>query len=494
MRRLLGLAAGAGLALLCALSTASAETAHERTERRLREAQQALPENAVETEAFARDTIARATARRLPPRVRRKAIDVLAEAVADQGRCGADLPPAEQALSGADVGEDAWRFALALNYECDDYERAGALLSEVHRRHPETIDGMAGSMIFRLGIRSHDSALLAFVVGDGWTPDDPAVDKSDLRLALIRAYIAFGDQAAATVAAHALIENGASDLGAIVVLLSEKTFDSIVSADPTRFEFIALVNRFSTNAFANYQRHPDRLSVLHALAGTLESLNRSQEALILVDDAIARIAAARRSNPPFRDMDELNWTYNIRGNLRERLGQQREALEDLTAGAERSEGGGVNVSQRLNRASMLLSNERAEEAFAAARDVSPANLSPYGRSVRRNIMVCAAAELGRTEEMHDLLAEAVAHASNSYSGLQSSAMCAGDMNLAASAFINRLDDLSERRSVILRLQSFAGEPSPDDWLTQYPLYMREDVRAAIDRTTHMRKYPITRTH
>lgn len=494
MKCMFGWVAGASLALICTIGAAHAQSAHERTARLLREARDALPDNAARTETLARGIITRTGARRPPPHVRRLAIDVLANAVADQNRCGTDLPAAEQATQAPAAGEDAWRFAVSLYTECGDYSRGSALLSELQRRYPESLEGMSASTVYRLASRSSDAALLhSLTSGEGWTPDDPADDISDLRLALIRAHLAHGDQAAATSAAENFIENGRTDLGAIVVLLTERTFEPIASADPSRFQFVSLVNRFAVNAWANYEAHPDRLTVLNALAATLRSLNRSEEALILIDDALARIQSARRSNPPFSDIDEgLNWTYNLRADIYRSLGREEDALRDLATAAELSERGSRNVSQRLNRAGLLLDSGRPEEAIQAAREVNPAHLSPYGRSVRRNIMVCAAAELGRADEVRQGLAEAVEHATDSLAGLQSVALCANDMDIAAQAFIRRLDDLGERRGVILRLQSFAGEPSPADWLAQYPLYQREDVRAAINRSVVMRTFPISR--
>jgi hypothetical protein len=299
--------------------------------------------------------------------------------------------------------------------------------------------------------------------------------------------------ATATTAAHAMLANGTTDLGSVAVLLSEKTFDPIVTTDPERFAFLPIVNRFVENAFAAHAAHPDRLSVLNALARLLIDLNRPQEVALLLDDAIARISDAPRRNPPFSDQEEvLNWTYNTRADARTELGMTAEAAADHAAGAAEAEDGRGNVSQRLNEAAFLLNSQRPQEALDHAQAVEPRLLSPYGRGVRRTIIVCAYAQMEREGEVRTALAEAVAHAAESYLQLQAAARCAGDDDIAAQAFIRRLELLDERRNAVLALQSFAGEPSPERWWNEYPLYQRADVRGAIERYAHMRTYSISR--
>jgi len=470
------------LAALFAASCATIAAREEAARERLRQVQSVLPANAVEAEAVAREVLAHAPT----ASVERRATHVLAAALADQGRCAELLPTADQDAAASDATAYAWRFAFSLNYECERYDRAGDLMSRFWRRYPDDFARLPQQVLFRSAARSRDVALLNFLVTGGWGSDEPAFDISEVRLALIRAHLANGDREAATATARDLVDNGAYDFGALIVLLSDRTFDPIVAADPARFDFGRIVERYVAKNFAVYSANPQRLSTLHALADTLQLLDRADEALALVDDALAR-------SGEFTDQEHLNWTYQIRANLRTELGMEEEALKDLAMGAEQGEDGRVvNVSQRLNRAGLLLSEARHEEALREAENVDPAHLSPYGRSVRRYIIVCSNAALGREEEMRATLAEASANASESYMNLQAAANCAGDLDLAARAFISRLDDPTERRGAIMALQGFAGERPPQQWQAADPLYSRADVQEAVARAMHIRTYPIRR--
>jgi len=472
----------ASLAAICASACATTAAREELARERLRELQGALPANAVEVEAAAREILADTPT----ASIERGATHVLAAALADQGRCDELLPDANEAASSTDASAYAWRFAFSLEYECEHYDRAAALLSRFWQRYPDDLSGLPPQVVFRTAGRSRDAALLAFLINGGWRPNDPALDMGELRLSLIRAHLANGDQEAAAAAARDLINNGSYDFGALVVLLSDRTFDTIIEADPARFDVNRIIEHYIENSFAAYSANPRRLSTLNALAGALQLVGRADEASALIDDALAR-------QSEFADQEQLNWAYQVRSNLRAELGLEQEALKDLALGAEQGEDGRVvNVSQRLNRAGLLLSQERPAEALREAQRVDPAHLSPYGRSVRRYIIVCSNAALGLDVDMRAVLAEAAANASDSYMNLQAAAECAGDLDLAAQAFVERLDDPIDRRGAIISLQGFAGEPAPESWLASDPLYSRADVQAAIARAMHIRTFPIRR--
>jgi hypothetical protein len=474
----------AALGALCAAACATFPSSDDAFRARLQALQARLPGEAIAVEAEARQILADAPS----ASVERGATHIIAAALADQGRCDELMPDAERAATEPDAAPFALRFAFIFNYECENYARSGALLTLIKDRLPDDISGLPGPVLGRVAPFSHDAATLSFIA-DGWRPQDSiAADMSEVRLALIRAHLDAHDQSAAAAAAHDLVDKGVSDFGAVIVLLSDRTFDSIVTADPEHFDFDRIAERFVANGFANYTAHPDRLSTLNVLAATLQTIDRSEEALALVDDALAR-------PEDFSDREtQLNWIYQTRAELRADLGLEAEALEDLAQGAAQPENGRVNVSQRLNRAGMLLDGDQPQDALAEAEAVSPSDLSPYGRSVRRGLLVCSYAQLERTEEMRAVLAEAAAHGADSYRNLESAARCAEDFDLAAQAFISRLHDPSERRSAVLTLQSYAGDGPTDEWLKQDPVFSRADVRAAIDAEVKLGAYPIRRVY
>ncbi len=459
---------------------ASAPSAEDRAMQQINAFWNAPPERGAEVEAAARAILADPASLR----VERKATFLLYGALADQGHCEREIASAEAAITAPDAPVTAWRNALAIQYSCDRDARAAELLDALYARDRTEAADLTGGIVFRVARRTGNVALMTDLVSGAWVVDDPAIDLSDLRLTLMRLHLANGDQAAAIALARTFVDQGANDLGAIAIFLADRTFAPVVATDPNTFSLWPMVDGFVQNSFDIYAEHPDRLSALNALARTLQTAGRAREALALIDDAIARIEAADERDPPYSDLsEELNWTYQVRASLRGALGQEDEALSDLERGAEAGEGGGVNVSQRLNRAGHLLDLGRHEEALAAAEAVRPVDLSPYGRAVRRTLMICAYAELERTDEMRALLVEAEAAGSDAYVQLQAAALCADDFELASRAYISRLNDPLERRDAILDVQGFAGESSIRDWLAQHPVYSRPEVRAAIDEAT-----------
>ena len=380
---------------------------------------------------------------------------------------------------------------LAQVYACDDFAGAVPLLADMIRRHPRAAAAITDSVIFNLGTRLRDSESLRFLT-DGHWDHEAWLDMSPLRLALVQAYLAEGRQGDALQAARDLAANSRTDAGSLVVLLVDKTFDAVVAADPGAFAFETMMARQLDNAFADAAAAPDRLELVNALAEGLMVRNRADEALLVIDDALARVRASRPGAPAFTDLDDaLNWTHDARSRGLEMLGRSDEALKALAEGAEQGEGGRINVSQTFNYAAMLLGEGRAAEAVALLENFNLQRASPYGRSVVRRIRVCAHAMLEDRAAMAAALADIQAHAEDSLVQLRHAALCAGDYDLAASAVIRQFELPFDRRAALLALQTFRGEREGfTGWEAE--LYGRPDVRAVIERSAHIRTFPIFR--
>jgi tetratricopeptide (TPR) repeat protein len=276
-----------------------------------------------------------------------------------------------------------------------------------------------------------------------------------------------------------------------VVLLVDKTFDPVVAADPEAFAFGAMMGRQLATAFADVNATPNQLERVNALAEALIVRDRPDEALLVLDDALARVRDRTR-RPAFTDLDDsLNWAHDQRSQVLRMLGRDEEALEALAEGARQTENGRVNVSQTFNYAAMLLGEGRPAEALELLRDFDLRLASPYGRNVVRRIRVCAYARLGNEAGMQAALADIVAHGEDSLLQLRGAALCAGDYDLAASAFIGQFDLPTDRRYALLELQTFLGEGKPAAGAEE-TLYGRPDVQAMIERTVHRRSFPIWR--
>jgi hypothetical protein len=478
--------------LLVASAPAHAQSRTDWAEAAVRRSYAALDGgDAAEAARLARGLIESRGFAQLPGSNQYAAAMALARALAIAPGCAEAVPRARERAAANGAGGFEASMLLAQVYACDDFAGATPILADMIRRHPRAAAAITDAVIFNVGARLRDSESLRFLTDGRWD-HDAWLDMSPLRLELVRAYLAEGRQSDALQAARDLAANSRTDAGSLVVLLVDKTFDAVVAADPAAFAFETMMARQLDNAFADAAAAPDRLELVNALAEGLIVRNRGEEALLVIDDALARVRASRRDAPAFTDLDEaLNWTHDARSRVLEMLGRNDEALKAMAEGADQAESGRTNVSQTFNYAAMLVGEGRPAEAIALLENFDLQRASPYGRSVVRRIRVCAYAMLEDRAAMAAALADIQAHAEDSLVQLRHAALCAGAYDLAASAVIRQFELPFDRRAALLALQTFRGERQGfTGWEAE--LYGRPDVRAVVERSAHIRTFPIFR--
>jgi tetratricopeptide (TPR) repeat protein len=424
----------------------------------------------------------------LIPHNQQSLIFLMATANARLSGCDVVLAQVRQAAQASQAGEHEWNVLLAQSYVCEEFMEAAGTLEKILHRYPHAVRGLSDQTISRLSVYLSNPSDLSFLLNDGWD-HQLTLDLSWLRLRLVRLTLAAGDVPQAATVAHEMAENGRTDLGSLVEFTVDKTFDPIRATDSQSFSFNAMSNRQLANAEADQVSMPGKLELVNALAETLFARGRMDEARIVVDDALSRIHVDAPGHPTFADQDaNLNWTHDLKARILQAQGNAAEAEREMSEATTHSEDGRENVSQTLNQIGMLV-NSQPEAALAALERFNPLRASPYGRAVARQFRVCAYANLGDQVRMRAAFADVVAHAQDSLMIVQSSAICAGDLDVAASAFIQQLGDPTYRRQALLSVQTYLdtdlNHPDPVRSLLQ-----RQDVRAAFERSAVVRSFPI----
>jgi tetratricopeptide (TPR) repeat protein len=395
------------------------------------------------------------------------------------------------------TGND-WHLRLATAAGLADDDDAMLSVTTIARRWPTTLDQVNDRFILQLAVRTRTTQdladrrfeLLAALNQARWKPQDPVLTSDflwgDLTLALL--------ERGRVQQARAVAENVASpDL--LMWMRIDKRFDAIVQSDLDRYD----IPRAAAHDLARMQKvaaaNPDSLEAINELATTLIAMNRSAEALPLLDAAITRARPADRSKSPFKDTDELNWTFNARAGALFTLGRSDEAITQMQAGARRPENGDVNVSQQLNLGEYYERLGRAKEAIETVRDVGPENVSNYGAMDAEGVRACAYTQLNDGAKLEASLKYMTAHAAVAPGWVVTAMLCANNLSAAAEQVVAQLKDPMTREATLMMLQDAvvpAGTPAPVREQHRRLLAVRDrpEVRQAIDAVGRIKAYPL----
>lgn len=305
---------------------------------------------------------------------------------------------------------------------CDQHRAARALVV-LTARYSELIAELEDETILRAARHLDDAATLEFLVDGRWRPTDEDTDVALLRLHLARLYLQASNVDRASEVAQSLVVAPGASVSTIVRLLVEKDFRSIIERDPETFEFGAIMAWQLSSVEARATSGPNVLRLQNAHARLLFFLDRKEEALTLVDAALARVTAAGET-PAFTDQDdELNWTHDLRASILLAMQSDEEALAALQRGVDvANASGGDLVSQLLNRSADLVSLGRSAEALEALAGYDPANASPYGQMVALRIRACALHQTGDVAGARAVVADMRERAADSLLQAQAAAV------------------------------------------------------------------------
>ncbi len=417
--------------------------------------------------------------------------------------CSEALPLSDRLTQEASQNREMRALDLTLAFwigaACDDQRRTDNALIVIATTRPDVLTELDENAVFQSAIKSRNVEMLSHLVDGAWRPSSSSTDLSPLRLVLIRLYLRQHDLPRAREVAQSMIVSGSSGIASVVVLLVDKEFDEITTADPGMYDFDQVLDWQMRNA-QSAAADPNSLSAQNSLAEALTVRNRLPEALAVVDAAIARMNAAPPETPAFTDQEmQANWTHERRANILAYMNDREAALAALQAGVEQGEGGGANVSQLLNRAADLVALNRGAEALQAIDAYDPSNASPYGQMVALRVRACALAQTGDRDGMNAVITQMRARQQDSLMQVRDAALCADNLDLAAQTLIREMQDPYERAATVVGLQQFTD----DDPLTEHEremqtrsntLLARADVQAAINRVIRRRSFNIRRPY
>ncbi len=350
-----------------------------------------------------------------------------------------------------------------------------AVLQELHR-------------LSRSPHRAYAMRIVKAFFAAGWRPSSVEPDFADelwVRLALFD--VEHDDLAAAKTIAAAI-----HSPNALIEMLADKRFDPVVAADRSHFDIAAAAAASLERAKARMEANPQLLEPVRAVSRALMRLGRNQEALDLVDAALAKV---RGGEVVYSDRAyALPWLMELRGTLLALLGRTDAAVAERERAAALPENGTSNVSQTLNLAGKLDKLGRPREALAVLHRLSATNMSPYGRMVLESDRACAYAQLKDEENFAGAMQYLRAHAADAPLAPMRVLIFAKDENGVAKAIISLLEDPATRLQMLFELQDFVGPKNDaakgDTKGFLAKVLARGEVQAAIEKVGRVQTFPI----
>lgn len=354
-----------------------------------------------------------------------------------------------------------WYMRFALAAKVSDLDEETTAFTTLARRYPTALGDIRDEAIIRLAMTAINATngpqrrfeLLSALDDAGWRPASPFIPGDSLKRDYAATLIERGQPAkAAKVAGQVTAPK------IIASMRADNRFADIVRADPSHYDVRAAAEAHLVAMRQASSAAPDQLQGINAVAETLRQLGRDDEALKLLDDALARATPKVGETSPFSDArEQVNWTMDIRSEVLFDLGRGEEAVAQLAKAARRPEGTAPNVSQALNLAELNLRLGRPKDALGAIEDAG-SEMSPYGRMVLESNSACAAFQLGDTSAYERSLNYLKAHSRDNLRALAFAQLCANSLDDAAKTYVALLSDPERRTEVLANLQDW-DEPS-----------------------------------
>ena len=406
--------------------------------------------------------------------------------------------PLALASAMSEAGAPDWYLRVDNSYSAGDYIDAARAAAKLARNWPDRLRSFSDRAIFKMGNEAQNGdaetagELLSALFDAKWKPESPYKTADALWLGLIRIRLSQGDTAGAKDAAAAI-----SDPDAIITMRSDKRFDALVAADPQRYDVPKAYDCKLADERAASAAAPDVLEGVIHIADTLYHMNRMQEALDLIDTALARGKADPKA---FRDAaDMLNWALDQRSHILFALGRNDEAFETLERGAAEKEHGMPNISQAINLADEYTVYDRPKDALRALTQFDPSDTSAYGRVALDDARVRAYFALGDKDNLAKTLAEMKTLQGDGTRPSLTGMLFVGDLDAAAALVVSQIEDPVTRADMLASLQDYqiVSHPAPGErtlhtnWVA---MRARPDVAAAISKFGRIASYAVVASY
>ncbi len=412
---------------------------------------------------------------------------MMALRVDDQARARGLL---ERATASGSSNPDDWYFLAQLARQRKDHDDATRYLLRLVHGWPHLLDNLqVGAVLPIVHETKQDPAarleLMQALFDSGWDNRGLGLDDVWYELALLR--VERGEPEAAR-----RLFNRISAPTTLVRLRADKRFDALVDPAAAAFDVEAAAERRVGHLRQLAETRGNLLEPRAELGNALLMLGRHEEALAVLDEALARLRAAPADAPAFEDMDQHVWLLNNRAIALRRLGRIDDAVAELTAASRMTEDGLPNVSQALNLGQFFCQLGRPAEARAV---IAPAvDLSGYGRMVKAHVELCAARQAGDAAAARRALAYLRKHRDDSAAIWIEGLVEADQMDAAARALADAVAATETRGDILAWLQQYRQMPPLPGYAPVHArwraLMARADVQRAFARVGRIQRYDI----
>jgi tetratricopeptide (TPR) repeat protein len=369
-------------------------------------------------------------------------------------------------------------------------------LTVIAQRWPDSLSLIADQGIFRFArlasIKSDDAAitLLGPLHDAHWKPKGTFTEADSLWFDLAVAHLNRGQAAAA-----ALAMNDVANPALIVTARIDKRFDEVVALNVSHFDVQSAIAHSLERDKTRAAAAPTKLEGITNMAEDLTALGHPEEALNILDPAIAKATPSGSAPSPFDDYgDKMIWALNARARTLFALGRHDEGIEAYKQAAQIQEYKNPNVSQTINLSIAYTRVGRPNDALDVLATLKGPT-SPVGKSIAAISRACAYAELGDASNLNQQLDYLKAHSAENPMAMVDALLCTKNEDALATEVLAKLRDTATRSTMLYELQDFL--PSPHETATDreqrlrlIAVRTRADVAAEIDKVGRIQSWPL----
>ena len=437
----------------------------------------------------------------LPPQFAHLGFTLLANLDARAGRLDEALTVIQHATSSSGATAVDWQEQMLIALSRHDMALAAASLTVMAQKFPASLAGLQDGIVLGVyggaGILPNAGEtqfqLAQALIAANWRPTAPFNDASAFIVDQAARLIDRGDLAGAR-GIIGQVDEPAPMIGA----RADKRFAPLIATDPAAFDLEALGARRLARIDAAAAASPGLVAGVEVKASSLMAFGKFDEALHLLDDALAKAQPADGGPSSYVDAQgQLASIMALRARALAGLGRYDEALEQMNRAATRPEAGHINVTQRIALARLQIEMGKPKDALATLDALAPSDTTEAGRLQIESLRVCADAHLADKTAQQAAYDWVLAHKDLDPSSLVDAAACAGDMETASRALIGMLEDHERRLSTLAWTQDLRKPPPPpgphpnvDD--RREALIARPEVRAEINKVGRIDAVPLYR--
>ncbi|ESQ82133.1 hypothetical protein AEAC466_18525 [Asticcacaulis sp. AC466] len=386
---------------------------------------------------------------------------------------------------------DYWFMVVGLSWRQEKDAEMVDAVSRLIADYPKAALNLSSSAIFSALRKAKDlpdgtAKRLAILEGlrkiDYKADSGPGTDEG-LWSSLFEVYVETGNEAGAKDILASLTYPDS-----LMPIYVDKRYQRFVDVSQAAARYKAAQDKEIADARTRVAAHPAELESVLSLASALKNTGQWKEALAILDDALAKMAAAPKDKPAFSDTDDqLQWVIMLRSFLLNYLGRSEDALTAQIQARDEGIKAGDTVSQSVNLGDLYYQRGRPKEAIAAVAGITKGDdASPYGLMAAEEVRVCAYQQLGDQANLATSLGYMRDHAKDGYGPLRSALLCVGDADGLAKLVIAQLDDPKTRNGALIDLQTYLPAPNPTALEVKYralfnTVRSRPDVQAAVDK-------------